>query len=255
METAASYPLLTEVLRQEWGFKGHIISDMTHSGNSSVNNKCYENVNNRILSGCNQQLDLNGGFKQQIECKWDTNAFDGKGAPVFKDRNGNTVESYSYWFALRMNALEMLWTCANCGVMQKTLIKEAKLEFEGAKSGRVEVKLGQKFEIKVSVPEELDGATLSIDEFTPLPEGLAFENNTIKGKLTSACNVFIHVIAEKDGKKSGSSLELFAPAMATNEPGKAGCFGAVEATFSIIGVLALATIIVLFVDKQRRARA
>ena len=44
METAASYPLLTEVLRNEWGFKGSIISDMTHHSNSAHNRNCYENI-------------------------------------------------------------------------------------------------------------------------------------------------------------------------------------------------------------------
>ena len=112
METAASYPLLTEVLRQEWGFKGHIISDMTHSGNSSVNFKCYENVNNRILAGCNQQLDSNG-FKSNIECKWTSSAYDGKGCPTFTV-DGQKVESYTFWYALRNNAKETMWTCARC---------------------------------------------------------------------------------------------------------------------------------------------
>ena len=254
METAASYPLLTEVLRNEWGFKGHIISDMTHSGNSSVNFKCYENVNNRILAGCNQQLDSNG-FRQNIECKWDANAFDGKGAPVYTNANGETVESYSYWYALRKNALETMWTCANCGVMVKNFIKEANLNFVGVERNYAEVEVGKDIEIKVELPEELAGATLSIDEVTPLPEGLVFEDNTIKGKLTEGCNVFIHVLAEKDGTKTGSSLQLFAPKVADQAPGKPGCGGSIEATFASIGLLAIAGIVALVVSKKRKVNA
>ena len=97
---------------------------MTHSGNSSVNNHCYENINDRILAGCNQQLDSNG-FREHIECKWDANAFDGKGAPVYTDKDGNTVESYTWWYMLRQNVKETMWTCANCGVMVDSYIKEA----------------------------------------------------------------------------------------------------------------------------------
>ena len=255
METAASYPLLTEVLRDEWGFKGHIISDMTHSGNGSVNNYCYENVNNRILSGCNQQLD-SSGFKDDIQCKWDKTAFDGKGAPVYTNSNSQKVESYTFWYMLRQNAKESMWTCANCGVMSKVMIKEAYLGFEGIEHGYLEAAVGQAINIKVNVPEELDGAALSIDPVTPLPKGLVFEDNTIKGTLEESCNVFIHIIAEKDGVKSGSSMQLFAPAIANVKvASKGGCGGAIEATFGAIGLLAIAGLILLVIDKKRRINA
>ena len=256
METAASYPLLTEVLREEWGFKGHIISDMTHSGNSSVNFKCYENLNNRIIAGCNQQLDQNG-FEDAVACKWDANAFDGKGAPVFTSKSGEKIESYTYWYALRKNALESMWTCANCGVMSKTLIGEAKLNFVGVERNYLETAVGKEINIKVEIPEELDGAVLSIDPVTPLPAGLTFENNTIKGKLEEACNVFIHVLAENDGVKTGSTIQIFAPKVATTNDmgGKSGCFGGIEATLSVTGLLAVGMILVLIADKKRRVKA
>ena len=254
METAASYPLLTEVLRQEWGYRGAIISDMTHSGNSSVNYKCYENVNNRILAGCNQQLDSNG-FKDDITCKWDASAFDGKGAPVFTAKDGTKVESYTWWYMLRENCKESMWVCANCGVMSKTLIKEANLKFNGVERGYLEAAVGQQINIKVEAPEELADATLSIDPVTPLPKGLVFEDNTIKGKLEEACNVFIHVLADNGGTKSGSSIQIFAPAVASVAPAKGGCFGGLEVTLSAVGLLALASIVALVVDKKKRVNA
>ena len=254
METAASYPLLTEVLRDEWGFKGHIISDMTHSGNSSVNYKCYECINNRILAGCNQQLDSNG-FRSDITCKWDATAFEGKGAPVYTNKAGQTVECYTWWYMLRKNVKESMWTCANCGVMSKTFIKNANLTFNGVEREYLEVKVGEEINIKVDMPDELAGATLSIDPVTPLPEGLVFEDNTIKGKLTDGCNVFIHVLAELNGTKTGSSIQLFAPKVAAQAPAKGGCGGAIEATLVGVGLLALATAIILIVDKKRRINA
>ena len=255
METAASYPLLTEVLRDEWGFKGHIISDMTHSGNKSVNNYCYENVNNRILSGCNQQLDSNG-FKDDIQCKWDATAFDGKGAPVYTNKAGQKVESYTFWYMLRMNALETMWTCANCGVMSKVMVKDAHLEFEGVEHKYLEAAVGQEINIKVNAPEDLQGATLSIDPVTPLPKGLVFEDNTIKGKIEEACNVFIHVLADNGTEKFGSSIQIFAPAIeSVTVTAKRGCGGAIEATLSAIGLLAIGTVIVLLIEKKKRANA
>ena len=271
METAASYPLLTEVLRQEWGFKGHIISDMTHSGNSSVNFKCYENVNNRILAGCNQQLDSNG-FKTNIECKWTSSAFDGKGCPTFK-KDGATVESYTFWYALRNNAKETMWTCANCGVMVSKFIKSANLTFSEAVRGYYEGAVGQELSIKVNIPETLavgqkySGKTitkveLTIDPVTPLPDGLVFEDNTIKGTPLYGFNGFIHVIANvtTEGSTSAtklcSTLELLIPGQPKKyvAPKKSGCGGAIEATFASVGLLGIVGAIVLVIDKKRKAR-
>ena len=255
METAASYPLLTEVLRDEWGFQGAIISDMTHSGNSSVNYKCYECINNRILAGCNQQLDSNG-FKDDIQCKWDAAAFDGKGAPVFTNKAGEKVEAYTWWYMLRQNCKESMWVCANCGVMSKTLIKEANLNFVGVERNYLEAAVGKEINIKVEAPEELAGAELSIDPVTPLPKGLVFENNTIKGKLEEACNVFIHVLADNGGQKAGSSIQIFAPAIATeNKMSGGGCFGGLETALSAVGLLALASVVALVISKKRRVNA
>ena len=120
METAASYPLMTEVLRGEWGFKGSVLSDMTHSGNSSVNFKCYECVTPRILAGCNCQLD-SGGFSGQIaeQAKWDANANNGIGAPVCV--SGNKVIAWSLWNACREGVKQHMYMCVNSTLMQRGL--------------------------------------------------------------------------------------------------------------------------------------
>ena len=265
METAASYPLLTEVLRNEWGFKGHIISDMTHSGNSSVNNYCYENINDRVLAGCNQQLDSNG-FREHIECKWDANAFDGKGAPVYTDKDGNTVESYTWWYMLRQNVKETMWTCANCGVMVDNYIKEAGLSFNGYQLARFEANVGTEIEISITVPEQfgdknVSSVNLEIDPVTPLPQGLTLEGNIIKGKLTKAYNGFIHVLAkvtfeDQSEQTFGSSFELLAPAVKTeNKLGKSGCFGSFEATMVSVSLLAVLGAGLLLVSKKKKENA
>ena len=273
METAASYPLLTEVLRDEWGFKGHIISDMTHSGNGSVNNYCYENVNNRILSGCNQQLDSNG-FKDDIECKWDASAFDGKGAPVFTKADGTKVESYTFWYMLRKNAKETMWTCANCGVMSKVCAKEAHLTFKDVENNRYVGAVGQKINIKVELPNDLkvgneyDGKTINnvemvIDPVTPLPEGLSFDGKAISGKPVASSNWFIRVLVklslddEEEATTLGSTLELCVPELQSIvlPTKKSGCFGSLEVTVVGVAALAIAGIVFLLVDKKRRTNA
>ena len=269
METAASYPLLTEVLRNEWGFKGHIISDMTHSGNSSVNYKCYENVNNRILAGCNQQLDSNG-FRDDIMCSWDSSI----GAPVFT-QGSEKVASYTWWYMLRHNVKETMWTCANCGVMRKTLIKDAGLKFDGVERNYQEVVVGKELNIKVECDykagqkyndKKINNVEMVIDPVTPLPKGLVFENDTIKGTPEESFNVFIHVLVklslegEDNPVTLGSSLQLFAPAYATNaldvQPEtakkKKGCGGSIEATVAVVGLFAVAGLAFLLIDKKRK---
>ena len=145
-----------------------------------------------------------------------------------------------------------MWTCANCGVMNKVCLKEANLIFDGVERGYLEAAIGDEINIAVELPDALAGATLSIDTFTPLPKGLVFENNTIKGKLEEDCNVFIHVIAEKDGTKTGSSFQLFAPKKIATKSG--GCGGQIETTIGLVGLLAAAGIIILAFDRKRKAR-
>ena len=120
METAASYPLMTEVLRGEWGFKGSVLSDMTHSGNSSVNFKCYENVTWRVLAGCNCQLDSNG-FSGQVsqQATWDSTANGGKGAPVCV--GGQKQIAWSLWNACREAVKQHMYMCVNSTLMQRGL--------------------------------------------------------------------------------------------------------------------------------------
>ena len=272
METAASYPLLTEVLRDEWGFKGHIISDMTHSGNGSVNNYCYENINDRILAGCNQQLDSNG-FRDDIECKWDSSAFDGKGAPVFTKKDGTKVESYTWWYMLRKNVKETMWTCANCGVMSKVCVKEAHLTFKDVVNNRYVGAVGANINIKVELPNELkaggqynektiNSVEMVIDPVTPLPAGLSFDGNTISGTPERSSNWFIRVLVKLslDGDDEpttlGSSLELFVPDIqSTQLPAKKGCFGSLEATMVSVMAFAIAGVALLLVTKKRRENA
>ncbi len=251
METAASYPLLTEVLRDEWGFKGSIISDMTHSGNSSVNNSCYENINNRVLAGCDQELDNGSGFKSKIECKWDSS----KGCPTFTS-NGVTYESYSWWYAVRTNAQRVIWMCARSSVNSKNLLKNAvDLELSNVNRQVYEGFVGKQVDIKVTLPDELSGAELSIDPFTPLPEGLDFDGTSITGQSDTPVNKFVHILIDNGDEKLGYSFELriyAAEYQSPNAKKSGGCGGAFELTIlatSLLGAMVFG--FVLFERKKR----
>ena len=258
METAASYPLLTEVLRDEWGFKGSIISDMTHSGNSSVNFKCYENINNRVLAGCDQQLDNGGGFKNQINCKWDSS----KGCPTFT-YNNQTYESYSWWYAVRTNAQRVIWMCARSGVNSKTLLKVADgVELSNVTRGIYAGEVGKDVEIEVKVPSDLADCEVSIDPFTPLPEGLDFDGTKITGSTDTAVNKFIHILFSNDnGNVAGISFELRIYAQGDNAEledmpvennKKKGCGGEIASVGMLASLLALAGVGFILVSKKKR---
>ena len=221
METAASYPLLTEVLREEWGFKGSIISDMTHSGNSSVNFKCYENINNRVLAGCDQQLDNGGGFKGDMNCTWNST----KGCPTFTYDN-ETYESYTYWYAVRTCAQRVIWMCARSAVNSRTFVQnDEEIAVSNLDRGVYYGEVGQDVEINISLPQYLQegeefeegvnvaSSEVSIDEFTPLPDGLSFDGEKISGSTSEPYNGFTHVLVtveldDNTTEKYGISFEL-----------------------------------------------
>ena len=261
METAASYPLLTEVLRDEWGFKGSIISDMTHSGNSSVNFKCYENINNRVLAGCDQQLDNGGGFKDLIDCKWSSSL----GCPVLK--SDETVPSYSWWYALRTNAQRVIWMCARSGVNSKTLINPLEdVELTNVERGVYVGEVGKDVEIEVKADlSNIDGdVELQIDPFTPLPEGLEFDGEKITGVSEEPVNKFIHiVVVTPNGAMAGVSFELRIMTVIDNAEledmpekdnggKKKGCFGDITSIGMLASVLALAGFGIILLNKKRR---
>ena len=262
METAASYPLLTEVLRNEWGFKGHVISDMAHraSGKGTSNvfvNKYYENINNRVLAGCNQQLD-NDSYTDDIQASWDS----AKGCPVY-----NGVESYSWWYAIRTMCKGVLYSLARSSATKQARVNNAELSFKGAKlDGVCEAAINENISIDIEVPEKFGSDyQLAIDSITPLPEGFTFDGNKISGSASEVQNRFIHVLLTSGGKTYCSTLELHIVAVRDNaatdsytdpEPEqpkkKKGCFGAVEA--SIIGVSSLGILAIgaLLVDRKRK---
>ena len=208
METAASYPLLTEVLRNEWGFKGSIISDMTHRGNSAFNGKCYENINNRVLAGCNNQLDSQS-YKEDVNASWSNTLH----CPVYKSKiSGENTPSYSWWYAVRTCAKEAMWMCANSGAMQTALTQEVDAKLTNVIDERLEAKVGDTIEIEIEAPESVSGAEIKIGTATPLPAGLELNGNVISGTVEEEFNGFVHILFVTSEKTYGYSFELYVAA-------------------------------------------
>ncbi|MCQ2771960.1 MAG: glycoside hydrolase family 3 C-terminal domain-containing protein [Bacilli bacterium] len=263
METAASYPLLTEVLREEWGFRGSIISDMTHNGNSNVNFKCYECINNRVLAGCNNQLD-GSDYRSAVECKWDSTLH----APTFKDKSGETHVSYSWWYAVRTMCQQSMWMCCNSGAMQRDFVKEANVTCSGIEGGVLTKVIGDDVDVEINLNEgmrvgdtydgkEIVDAQFSIDIANSLPAGLELDGNRIVGTCEEKANVFVHVLitlefADGSTLDTGTSFELNILDVAEEieganpiepvKPGKKGCKGSVTATAILMAPIAAAAL-------------
>ena len=204
METAASYPLLTEVLRGEWGFKGAVLSDMTHSGNGDIDNLCYENVCSRALAGNNLQLDSNG-FSGQVEglngISWDDDAFDGKGAPVF-EYNGEEYVSFSWWHACRQLTKEVMYMAVNCTGMFRGLTKvvdQQEMVFTEGDKFEEEPVLPDEYNVEIGDYTEDDKEVVNVEykinNRVELPKGIWFENGRFTGEFYEAGLYYVDVIA------------------------------------------------------------
>ena len=210
LETAASYPLMTEVLRGEWGFKGSVLSDMTHSGNNEVNFKCYECVTWRVLAGCNCQLD-SGGFSGQTQdfAKWSSTANGGKGAPVCT--GGQKQIAWSFWNACREAVKQHMYMCVNSTLAQRGLTQVV-----GQKDA--EIYVGQDFRFDVQddlteagiVEEEIVNVydssnnkkaktiasfdSYEVNKRCDLPAGVTFEDGILSGKFANVQLARIDII-------------------------------------------------------------
>ena len=256
METAASYPLLTEVLRGEWGFKGSVLSDMTHSGNSSVNFRCYETVDNRAVAGCNCQLD-SGGFKGYTECKWDANAFNGKGAPVstYKDADGNETEftSYTWWYAVRQRVKEHLYMSVNCnGVLKKA---DYYVVVTGDKYDEVEARTAYEF-----TPEIEGAVSYELNNRVTLPRGMKFEDGKLSGQFELEGIYHIDFIGRDENGKAVGAFKLIVTAATGAEQNfvsgcNGGCNGDIAAVGAVIGLIALAGVGMMLISIRKRRKA
>ena len=246
METAASYPLLTEVLRGEWGFKGSVLSDMTHSGNSSVDFKCYENVNNRVLAGCNAQLDQGGGFGGDSEAKWDST----QQAPLYTKKDGTKAISYSYWYAVRKCVKEHLYMASRCTGTNRVMVQVA----EGnEKYDEVLAREDYSFEVKIEGAETIK---FNGREGVTLPKGIEFNNGVISGKFENEGVYHLDFVGYDAQEKAVGAYKLIVTATTNGyNISKKGCGGDIAAVGAIIGLIALAGAGLLLVSLRKKQRA
>ena len=265
IEAAGHYGLMTEVLRDEWGFEGCVLSDMAHPGNGDVNFNCYESVNQRVLAGNNTQLATggDGNFKSKVDAQWSSSAFDGKGGVVVK--SDTSVEAYSFWYACRQMLKGYLYMAVHSTGFDGNLTKVSKVE-------NLTYKIGENFSYNFNVA---NATGYRLNDRIVLPAGVTLENGVLSGAIAKAGLYRIDVMA--DGATKGAVqliinvvpdeaeydenlMERYPEESSNPEPEqpkkKKGCFGDIASVGALIGLISIAGLGLILVsyDRKRRAR-
>ncbi len=166
VECATNYALLTEVLRDEWGFEGHVVTDYYQGGGDSS----YMNLNELWPMGNDIPLNGRGTIEDGFYAEWDETL----GVAVYTNESEQVVPSYSQWWAIRNVAKNVLFTSVNSNLMGN-FIEEVDVD--------TALTATQFISSDVSVvPEGSTGMTVALDSHSELPEGLTLETNgTLSG--------------------------------------------------------------------------
>lgn len=184
----ANYGLLTEVLRNEWGFKGAVVSDYGEVGQMNNPDSAVE----RFVSGLD--FCLNGGPNKNSMGTYDpaTNT-----VTVADPHNNNEkTPVYSYWWHMRQNAKRILWMSAHSNAQDNFLNKE---EFANQ---TVEISVGIDSKAALTCDVLKLGTTDVNYKVTSgtLPAGLTLTSDgKITGRATSIGNTKVKVTLFADG--------------------------------------------------------
>lgn len=183
MCTATNYNFITGMIRNEWGFFGHVGTDNNAMTTSTLRNDL------EIRAGAN------GSCKEQVSGEWDATARDGKGSVKITPEGETAYISDAQYYLLRVGAMGMLYTASktaenNNGVDMSKLPET------------VEVTILANFGVEETVmafdPADYGAEAISYSLASALPEGLSFERGVISGNTsqTGVFNINVNVLGD-----------------------------------------------------------
>ena len=129
-----------------------------------------------------------------------------------------------------------MWMCANCGQMESLTPDTDDIIAENKYTFRV----GEVANEVISVKEGVEG-TLSVDEATPLPAGMTFENGVLGGTPTKDCVNRVNILLTNGSSVKGKIIELkVLPANGeAGDMSPKGCAGGCSGTMNVIAITSL----------------
>lgn len=212
-----SYELLTEVLRNEWGFKGFVVTDIAIYG---------------FLDG-DQMIRAGGDLVLQSSMGDSTKCGKVGGNDYTAQYNATQVT------AMRKAAKNILYTVANSNAMQTP--KGAKVNYEAKEAGAA--KVGEAYTLDVTgavlnTKSDYSAVVYSVVS-GKLPAGLTLTDGVITGTPAEAGRYTFTVEASADGYESATA-EFTVVVSADGKGGKdGGCGGEVAAASMSAALIAL----------------
>ena len=174
-----NYALLTEILRDEWGFQGHVVTDYW-SGSLGSNT-----MNTELLARAGNDIPLGDvASRSRARGEWDASLRGGKGDVIYEN-----VEQPTQYYVIRQAAKNVLFTSAN----SNTVRNGYDLSLGGT------VNLTQYSAGNVAVAE-FDTADVVFSTTSTLPEGVSLNSaGVLSGTPREAGSFSVRVTAVLDG--------------------------------------------------------
>lgn len=199
MPCESNYMLLTEILRNEWGFEGAVVTDYYVCGYTAHwqnPNALYAAGGSIPLVGMGAAADLEGEWSPEENCL------------VYTDSDGVSHNSYTQWIAMRNAAKDILYVAANSNEMRNGLTVTSAVKDD---AGQTTTQLKEVYQNDSSVSVALvDADSIGTEDYTvsvsggAIPDGMSVSAaGVLSGAATEAGDFTFTVTVVADGWVGG----------------------------------------------------